>query len=51
MLEFLEAVLGNLGTVTDCYGFMCDNLLKKLCFSVYKTGNGYGIRFHQEEPM
>ena len=32
--------LGNLGTVTDCYGFFCDNLLNKLCFGVYKTGNG-----------
>ena len=31
--------LGNLGTVTDCYGFFCDNLLNKLCFGVYKTGN------------
>ena len=32
--------LGNLGTVTNCYGFSCDNLLNKLCFGVYKTGNG-----------
>ena len=32
--------LGNLGTVTDCYGLFCDNLLNKLCFGVYKTGNG-----------
>ena len=32
--------LDNLGTVTDCYGFFGDNLLNKLCFSVYKTGNG-----------
>ena len=28
--------LGNPGTVTDCYGFFCDNLLNKLCFGVYK---------------
>ena len=32
--------LDNLSTVTDCYGFLCDNLLNKLCFSVYKTENG-----------
>ena len=32
--------LGNLGTVPDCYGFFCDNLLNKLCFGIYKTGNG-----------
>ena len=29
-----------LGTVTDCYGFFCDNLLNKLGFGVYKTENG-----------
>ena len=32
--------LGTLGTVTDFYGFFYDNLLNKLCFGVYKTGNG-----------
>ena len=32
--------LGNLGTVTDCYGFFCDNLLNKICFGGYKTKNG-----------
>ena len=42
--------LDNLGTVTDCYGFLCDNLLNKLCFGVYKTGNGYGTRFQKVEP-
>ena len=42
--------LDNLGTVTDCYGFLCDNLLNKLCFGVYKTGNGYRIRFQKVEP-
>ena len=26
MLEFLGADLGNLDTVTDCYGSFCDNL-------------------------
>ena len=42
--------LGNLGTVTDCYGFLCDNLLNKLCIGVYKTRNGYGIRFQKVKP-
>ena len=32
--------LGNLGTITDCYGFFYDNLLNKLCFGIYKTRNG-----------
>ena len=40
VLEFLGADWANLGTVTDCYGFLCDNLLIKLCFGVYKIGNG-----------
>ena len=34
----------------DCYGSFCDNLVNKLCFGNYKTGNGNGNRFHQEEP-
>ena len=40
IVEFFGSRLGSLGTVTDCYGFFCDNLLNKLCFGVYKTGNG-----------
>ena len=51
MLEFLGAVWAVLVLFTDCYGFMCDNLLNKLCFGVYKAGNGYEIRFHKVEPM
>ena len=42
--------LGNLGTVTDCYEFFCDNLFNKLCFGVYKTGNGQEIRFQKVKP-
>ena len=42
--------LGNLGTVTDCYGFMCDNLLNKLYCGVYEMGNDNGIRFQKVEP-
>ena len=42
--------LGNLGTVMDCYGFMCDNLLNKLFFGVYKTEKGYEIRFQKVKP-
>ena len=34
VLEFLGADLGNLDTVTDCYGSFCDNLFNKLCFGV-----------------
>ena len=40
IVEFFGSRLGSLGTVTDFYGFFCDNLLNKLCFGVYKTGNG-----------
>ena len=40
MLEFLGADLGNLDTVTDCYGSFYHNLFIKLCFGVYKIGNG-----------
>ena len=39
-LRFLGADLGNLDTVTDCYGSFCDNLFNKLCLGVYKIGNG-----------
>ena len=39
-VRIFKSRLGNLGTVTDCYGFFCDKLLNKLCFGVYKTGNG-----------
>ena len=42
--------MGNLGIVTDYYGFFYDNLLNKLCFGVYKTGNEYGIRFQKVNP-
>ena len=31
----------------DCYGFMCDNLLNKLCVGWYKAGNGREIRVHK----
>ena len=30
----------------DCYGFMCDNLLNKLCVGLYKAENGHEIRVH-----
>ena len=30
-VRFLGADLGNLDTVTDCYGSFCDNLFNKLC--------------------
>ena len=49
-VRIFGSCLGNLGTVTDCYGFLCDNLLNKLCFGVYKTGNGYRIRFQKVKP-
>ena len=39
-VRFLRADLGNLDTVTDCYGSFCDNLFNKLCLGVYKIGNG-----------
>ena len=37
-----------LGTVFGC---LDDNLLIKLYVGKYDTGNGYGNRFHQKEPM
>ena len=27
----------------ESYGFMCDNLLNKLCVGLYKAGNGREI--------
>ena len=41
------SLLGNLGTVTDCYGFMCDELCYNSCIYVYKAGNGREIRVHK----
>ena len=29
---------------------VCDYLLNKLCFGVYKAENGHGIGFHKVEP-
>ena len=39
--------LGNLGTITDCYGFMCDELCYNLCIDVYVARNGREIRVHK----
>ena len=39
--------LGNLGTVTDCYGFMCDELCYNSCIDVYEAGNDREIRVHK----
>ena len=36
--------LGNLGTVTDCYGFMCNELCYNSCIDVYEAENGPEIR-------
>ena len=36
-----------LGTDLGC---LYDNLWNKLCFGVYKTGNGYEIRFQTVKP-
>ena len=36
--------LGNLGTVTDFYGFMCDELCYNSCIDVYEAENGHEIR-------
>ena len=33
----------------DCYGFMCDDLLIKLCFGEYEAGNGQGNWFQKVE--
>ena len=32
--------LGNLGTVTDCYGFMCDKLCYNSYICLYEAGIG-----------
>ena len=34
MLEFLGADLGNLDTVTDCYGSFCDNFTTRKIVNV-----------------
>ena len=39
--------LGNMGTVMDCYGFMCDELCYNSCIYVYEAGNGRETRVHQ----
>ena len=31
----------------DCYGFMRDNLLNKLCVGLYEAGNSHEIRVHK----
>ena len=31
----------------DCYGFMCDNLLNKLCVGLYEAGNGRETQVHK----
>ena len=35
----------------DCLGALYHNLFNKLYVGKYETGNGYGNRVHQEEPM
>ena len=32
--------LGNLGTITDCYGFMYDELCYNSCICLYEAGIG-----------
>ena len=48
----MEIFLG-IGTVRECpencCGLIVWNLCIKFCFGVYKTENGNGNRFHQEE--
>ena len=39
------------GQSTDCLGNLCYKLCIKLCFDVYKAGNGHGFRFHKVELM
>ena len=39
--------LGNLGTITDCHGFMCDELCYNSCVDVCEAGNGREIRVHK----
>ena len=45
---------GHSWSVRGCWGLILgclyDNLWNKLCFGVYKTGNGYGIRFQKVKP-
>ena len=35
----------------DCLGSLWCNSCNKLCFCVYKAGNGHGMWFRKEEPM
>ena len=46
-VRIFRSRVGNLGTVTDCYGFMCDELGYNSCVDVYEAGNGREIRVHK----
>ena len=46
-VKIFRSRLGNLGIVTDCYGFMCDELCYKSCIDVYEAGNDHEIRLHK----
>ena len=50
IMEIFRHLWTAVSVCMDCYGSFCDNLFNKLCFGNYKTGNGNGNRFHQEEP-
>ena len=47
--NFLDILGQSVALGTDL-GCLYDNLWNKLCFGVYKTGNGYGIRFQKVKP-
>ena len=51
MLKFLRLICAVRISFRDCFGCLDDNLLIKLYVGKYETENGYGNRFHQEEPM
>ena len=44
----MEPVLGQL---RGCFGWLCDNLYKKLWLWCFGAGNGHGFWFHKVEPM
>ena len=45
-MKFFLEIFGQFVAVGDGFGCLYDNLWNKLCFGVYKAGNGRKTRVH-----